>query len=197
MAEFKPAFDETIGKEGGYSNHKSDRGGRTWQGIAESFWGKKYPRIFQILDVADEMFKSDTSKKDEWLRSNHELSDLVESFYVTEFWDKTHLGDIPWQSIANRCFDIAVNCGVQRAGLVVQVALNIGNRNSKDYPDLVEDGFIGPRTISCIEVLASARGVKAVEQLLQHEHYHVYRDIVRKNPEQEVFFWGWFLNRVL
>ena len=33
MAAFDKAFDHTVGKEGGYSNHPSDRGGETMWGI--------------------------------------------------------------------------------------------------------------------------------------------------------------------
>ena len=40
MADFKVAFAKTIRFEGGYVNHKADKGGETYKGIARNFWPK-------------------------------------------------------------------------------------------------------------------------------------------------------------
>lgn len=40
MAEFKPAFEQTIAHEGGYMNDPDDPGGETYKGVARKYWPK-------------------------------------------------------------------------------------------------------------------------------------------------------------
>ncbi len=196
MAVYEISEVRTLGKEGGFSNVKKDKGGRTWQGVAERYWGEKYPRIFQILDEAKECYSQDLKAMERWLYNHQELSSMVHHFYKVEFWDVQQLDKIEWQTVADKIFDMGVNCGVGEAGYVVQRALNIANRNEVDYPDIKEDGGIGPLTRDCLGNLIAKRGILKTEILLAMEHFQTYRAIVRNDEEQEVFFWGWF-NRLL
>ena len=197
MGEYKISKARSLGHEGGFSNARRDRGKRTWQGASEVHWGKKYPRIFAILDEAKACYPSDFKAMEAWLYSHKELADLIDHFYLTEFWNKHSLASFKWQTICDKIFDMAVNCGVGEAGYVVQRALNMANRNEVDWPDIKEDGHIGTKqTIPCLEHLIAKRGLFKTEILLGMEHFHTYRTIVRNDPEQEVHFWGWF-NRLL
>lgn len=196
LAQYRTSKANTLGHEGGFANVKGDRGGRTWRGVAEKIWGKEYPDIFRILDEAGRKFAGDLKKMQAWLYAHELLEDLVDEFYHKEFWDKQEIGLMPWQSIADKLFDAAVNCGPQEIGFILQRCLNMANRNELDWGDIKEDGWIGPVTRRNLATLIDKRSLRKTEILIAMEHFQTYRAIVRNDPSQEKFFWGWF-NRLL
>lgn len=196
LAEYKVSKANTLGHEGGFANVKGDRGGRTWRGVAEAIWGDSYSEIFQILNMAATRFPDDIKSRETWLYAHEHLEDLVDMFYRTEFWDQQEMGLLPWQSVADKLFDAAVNCGPQEIGFILQRCLNMANRNELDWGDIKEDGWIGPVTRRNLATLIDKRGLFKTEVLIAMEHFQTYRAIVRNDPTQEKFFWGWF-NRLL
>ena len=78
---------------------------------------------------------------------------------------------------------------------MLQKSLNLYN-NVKDS-DVEVDGYIGPQTFGALQRLIDQIGEKNVAKVFALEQYVVYRDIALKDPEQEVFFWGWIRARVL
>src|SRR5512141_1451174 len=129
MADFKTAYKLTMVVEGDYANDPHDRGGETWRGIAR----KMHPDA-AIWSVVDE-YKSKPGFPGN-LKAAAGLEELVWLFYKKEFWDCLRLDDINDQRISNELFDTSVNMGQGIAATFLQRALNISNRNGKDYADL-------------------------------------------------------------
>lgn len=116
---FKKAFKDLIGIEGGYVNDPDDRGGETKYGISK----RSYPH----LDI-----------------KNLTLEQAQEIYY-RDFWFPALEKEYP---IAAEVFDTAVNMGKETAIKILQEALNLMNRNQHSYSDVIVDGALGPRTLS-------------------------------------------------
>lgn len=187
MANFDKAFDITMAHEGGYSNDPADMGGETYMGIARRYhpqW-EGWPTIDRI--------KSETGQIP-YGKKFPELDQSVRRYYKPTFWDPLRGDRIPDQLIAQELFDTAVNMGVSRAGKFLQRTLNCLNRNGQLYPDLDEDGKIGPATLGALEMLLPQEAGLVFKMLNVLQGCH-YIDFMTANPIQERFARGWF-NRV-
>lgn len=185
MADFKLAYFKTMGHEGGYVNNKNDRGGETYKGVAR----KKNPdwKGWALIDsykTNKEFIKM--LERDEFLQQ------LVLAFYKTLYWDALQLDVFKSQPIAEELFDTSVNIGTGTAIMLMQEALNLLNRNQKDFHDIEVDGIIGPRTIALLQGYPNSG---AMLKTLNGLQFSRYRYICKNNPTQEEFFHGW-LNRV-
>ena len=182
MASFDKAFQITLAHEGGYSNDPADLGGETFKGIAR----KANPNWagWPILDN----LKKDTKNFPKNLDADSSLQSHVKKLYKTNYWDVNKLDAVNDQEIASEAFDTSVNQGVGVAGRYIQEALNLLNRNQKNYPDLKVDGAIGNVTIG---VLNSHPNPKAVLKTMNGLQFMKYVKICEANPAQEKFFLGW------
>lgn len=182
------AFEKLIKHEGGYVNHKNDRGGETYMGIARKF----HPDWLGWIRV-------DTYKEapgfPKSLKSDELLTSLVKDFYKKHYWDALKLDDFPigFADLQFEVFDTAVNMGKSMAGKLLQRSLNILNRNEKIVHDIAVDGKVGNQTLFVIDKY-------------KHEAYYlfklfvlmkakIYIDILENNPTQEAFARGW-INRI-
>lgn len=173
--------------EGGYSNDPDDAGGETFLGISRVNW-PGWPGWGMI----DQMKAHGMGKKE--IESSRDLDALAARFYREQFWQRLN-GDALPAEVAAEMFDTAVNTGVHRAVLWLQQALNLLNRNARDYGDIVEDGSMGPGTMAALSAYLkrSATGpLLKVMNIIQGMHY---LDYMRKSPTQEKYARGW-LNRV-
>jgi lysozyme family protein len=127
------------------------------------------------------------------LRTNTQLAKLVVSFYKAQFWDKLSLDTVRNQDIADKLYDIGVNCGIGFAGKALQRTLNVANQNGRFYPDLVVDGNIGPKTIAALNAHPRQDVVFKCLNTIQGEHYI---ELAEGNKTQEDFINGWFTNRI-
>lgn len=180
MAQYLAAYQRAMAHEGGYSNHPADKGGETYKGIARKFhpsWDG-----WMIIDA----YKKNNSIKA--LTDDMELNQLVYEFYEEKFWNSNRLGELKSQDIANELFDTGVNVGKSKAARMLQIALNLLNRNEKDYADIKVDGVIGPNTISLTNSYPRPEVLLKVLNGIQFSHYMA---ICQKDPSQEVFFQGW------
>jgi lysozyme family protein len=185
MADFKIAFIKTMDHERGYANHPLDRGGETYRGIA-----RKFHPTWKGWELIDSYKKS---KNFESLLDNDAyLQSLVEQFYKINFWDVLSLDKLKSQLIATELFDTGVNMGHDVAANFLQSALNLLNRNQKDYKDLPVIGKIGPLTI---ETVNKYKNEAALVKTLNGLQFSRYRNICDHDSTQEVFFHGW-LTRV-
>ncbi len=187
MEAFDLALARTLANEGGYVNDPDDSGGETYRGISRvNFPG--WPGWGYIDQIkAHGMVKRE-------IEANADLARLGAQFYREQFWDRL-AGDALPPDVAAELFDTAVNTGVHRAVLWMQQALNLLNRNATDYPDIVEDGVMGPGTTRALEsyLKQNTTGpLLKVMNVLQGQHYI---DCMRKSPTQEKYARGW-LNRV-
>ncbi len=211
MADFKQTYNKSMNHEGSYSNDPTDRGGETWKGISR----KNFPEWggWAIIDgvvekeLGDkELNKTITKAIDKKLKASKELETLVQDFYKAEFWDRLMLDLIESQAIADELFDTAINTGLNTAARHLQHALNLMNRNQKDYADLKTDGKIGERTIKCFNALLKTAETikgrtlpmieKTILKALNGMQFNLYAEICRKDPTQETFFFGWVNNRI-
>lgn len=163
MEKFNKAFDLIIVKiEGGLANHKNDRGGLTNYGISQ----KAFPK----LDIRN--LTLDAAKK----------------IYYSNYWKTAQMNlDLLDEKTAIELFDIAVNMGVGTASRMLQSALNLMNRNQKDFADLTVDGLAGKRTME-----AYAKVNKDVLfKVLNGLQFSRYVAICEKDKTQEIFFNGW------
>ncbi len=108
--------------------------------------------------------------------------------YKNFFWDRNRYEEIENQTIADKLFDLAVNCGASEANVFIQQAVN---KIPGISALLIIDGVIGQKTISAINLVDSAR----LYQNLIFEAYNYYHDIA-KHGANKVFLNGW-VNRLI
>lgn len=176
-------INETIGKEGKFSDHPADRGGPTMWGITE-----KVARENGYTGPMSQMPRSTAYE-------------IYESVYLHApgFSRVLALNE----DIATELFDTGVNAGVGTASRMLQRALNILNEpldNLTLYPDLKVDGDIGTVTITSLELFLKYRkaaGEVVMMRLLNGFQVEHYARITEKRPANERFLFGWILNRVV
>lgn len=186
MATFYPAFQKTMGDEGGYSNDPDDPGGETYKGISRVYW----PRWsgWQYVDQMKLSGAVDVNKEPA------ALGQAVVGFYKEQFWDRFQGDGIPDQGIAEELFDQAVNFGVHAAVKALQEALNLANRNQKLWPDTEEDGKFGRGSMLTMQTAVKAGQVGLVFNLMNFIQAREYIARFKKSPVKEKYV-GWF-NRV-
>lgn len=194
MADFKTSYAIVKENEGGYANNPNDRGGETYKGIARKFWEEwsGWKVIDSIKLNMHRLLNADAAAINAALAKDTELQNAVLAFYKQNFWNELSLDQVNSQDIANELFDTAVNMSVNTAGTFLQRALNVLNKNGKDYADLLVDGKIGSKTVGVLNNHKSPARVLKVLNVLQGAKYVA---ICENNPSQEEFMFGW-LNRV-
>lgn len=188
MSDFAIAFERTSVNEGGWkADEAEDSGGETYRGVARNYhpnW-PGWPMIDAAKGEAD---------FHEALINSVVLNDLVEEFYLEEYWDRSRCAEMP-QAIANEVFDKAVLMGCGKSGKLLQQALNVLNRNEKDYPDIEEDGHVGPMTLRVLRLCVGlGREESLMKALVLFQGYHII-SVMLRNPVKEVYAAGW-LNRM-
>jgi lysozyme family protein len=158
---FEKAFIELIDIEGGYVNDPTDRGGETKYGISK----RSYPH----LDI-----------------KNLTLQQAKDIYYL-DFWKANGLDNIIKYELALELFDTGVNMGVGIAPRFLQEALNLMNRNQRDFPDLTVDGKIGPISIAAYKKVDDRILLKVLNGL----QFRRYAEICERKPSQEKYFNGW------
>ena len=98
--------------------------------------------------------------------------------------------DLPDQEIANWLFDVGVNASPRRAGRYLQKALNLLNRNERDYPDLKVDGSIGVMTISIMKKYLAKRSNLSLLFWIGVQMGSHWMNRAEQNPDQEEFING-------
>jgi lysozyme family protein len=158
---FKIAFKEIIGIEGGYVNDTTDRGGETKYGISK----RSYPNV----DIKNLTLKQ------------------AEEIYYNDYWFALKLDYINEVDIALELFDTCVNMGRWKASTMFQEALNLLNRNQISFKDLVIDGNIGVKTILAYNSVDK----KILLKVLNGLQFCKYKEICEKDKTQEKYFNGW------
>lgn len=178
MNDFEKMIQEVLGVEGGWSDHPSDRGGKTMYGITEAV-ARSYGYTGSMRDLP---------------------LDTALSIYRSRYWNPLNLDKVVKirRSIAHELLDTGINQGVGRAAEYLQRSLNALNRQQKDYADIIVDGDIGPATINALKAFLDFRGYKGEVVLLRALNalqgaFYIGIADGRKNED---FLFGWLLNRV-
>ena len=178
-ARIDAMIEATIGKEGGYSDHPSDRGGKTMWGITEAVARRNgYAGDMRALPRATAV-----------------------RIYRDEYLVKPGFAAIAAISepIAEELFDTGVNMGQAVPTLWLQQALNALNAQGKLYADIKEDGALGPCTRAALNAYLKARGADAVSVMLKALNCLQgarYLELARGRAANEDFVFGWLRNRV-
>lgn len=118
--------------------------------------------------------------------------------YRGRYWDALRADEIPDQAIATELFDTAVNCGVSVVSLFLQQALNVFNVRATKYPDIPEDGRVGPVTVGTLRRALAVASYYPVCLLRAVDNLQGVRyiELAKKKPKLERFLPGWYRNRV-
>lgn len=176
---FDDVIDGIVEREGGYSNDPNDRGGETMYGITKEV-ARKYGYNGPMRDLPRPL-----------------ACEIYRNVYVVEpgFDRVAVLSPI----IAEELIDTGVNMGVGTASKFLQRALNGLNREQRDYPDMREDGHIGPATLAALEAYLDVRGPggdAVMSKALNCMQGARYFEIVEGRPQNESFIFGWLRARV-
>ncbi len=181
MSDFSKALTKLIGAEGAYANNPNDRGQETYFGISR----RSFPQWIGWKTIDGLRTEPGFPKT---LGNVVVLTEQVKDLYKQEFWDKIHGDEIKSQDIANEIFDTAVNMGCDVAIRFAQHALNLLNRNQKNYSDLNADGVFGKLSLNTLnnfdEELILLRALNALQA-------NKYITLCDRDSSQEVFFRGW------
>lgn len=186
MADFSIAFKFTLGHEGGYSMDPNDPGGETIYGVAR----KKNP-AWEGWALVDN-FKKDVNNFPKNALADSAVMSHVKQLYKKQYWDVHLLDTVNSQEIANEIFDTGINVGTGKAASFLLLALNLLNRQQKDYADVPEDGKIEAADIALLNAHKRPQNVLKTLNGLQFMHYYT---ITKSKPDFEIYFNGW-LNRV-
>ena len=172
-------IEETIDREGGYSNHRADRGGATRWGITEA--------VARAHGYAGEMRALPREE--------------AAAIYRRTYWLRPGLDRVAMRApaVAAELFDTGVNMGPDIAVGFLQRALNALNRGARDYPDIAPSPRIDAATEKALDGFLRKRPrggetvlLKAIEAL-QGERY---LRLAERRPANEAFLYGWLANRL-
>lgn len=175
-------INDKTGVEGGYVNDPNDAGGETNHGITATL-ANQYKAQLQSLFSWDGTMRNLSLDMANWL-------------YTTEFWNKLNCDQLMaiHPLLADKMFDIAINSGKTSAVTYLQDYLNCANNQGQTYPDITVDGGMGPGTLRALQSFYGQRGAKGAADLVMMLCCYQganYRDLTKKKPSQEVFFFGW------
>lgn len=170
-------INEIIRVEGGYVNDPNDSGGETNFGITEAVAranGYTGPMVDMPREVAFDI-------------------------YSAKYWDAVRGDQLAQLSevVAEEVVDTSVNMGPGRAGRFLQRALNVLNKATGLYADLVVDGDIGPATLRALDAYLTARDGKELAKALNCLQGAYYIELAEKREKDERFVYGWLKNRVV
>ena len=170
---------EVLAAEGGFVDHKDDRGGATNWGITEAVarsWGWSGAMRDLPRDVALEIYRK--------------------RYVIDPGFDKVALLSA---HIAAELVDTGVNMGPVVAGRFLQRALNALNRQGADWADVAVDGAIGARSLAGLAALLRRRGAegeRVVLLALNALQGARYIELAEGRAANESFLFGWIGKRV-
>lgn len=184
MDKFDIAQDFTARWEGGLSDDKADKGGLTHWGVSLTFltdFSRDYDnrRFLHDLGVHPLPVTRATIRNLD--------TQQARAIFKCEFWDPLILDDMPVQ-MGVLLYDAAVNAGRRQS---VKLAQRGYNACVLHGVPLAVDGIFGPLTRAALK----QNNIENVRQAICTARENFYKEIVRKNPSQDVFLKGW-LNRV-
>lgn len=189
---FQAALKHLLRLEGGFVDHKNDKGGATNFGVSLRWLRDegRYDRDKNGWPDGDIDRDGDIDKLDVRGMTREQASRL----YFDHWWMRGFGGEgdpgfgaLP-QPVGEKLFDIAINAGRTRAAILLQRGL------ATSQPVAV-DGVVGPKTRAAVVAACSrTNGALALTRAIAAHQRAFYMDIVRRDPTQRVFLNGW-MNR--
>lgn len=169
MPDYRDAIKKVLEHEGGFVNHKADKGGPTNWGVTQAVYDKYIQEV-----TKNPSYKSTIAEI-----QNMPIGNAL-AIYKKNYWDVIQGDKITRYAIAAAIFDQAINRGPVAA--VKQAQRLLG---------LTDDGKVGPTTLSYLNKVDEAKFLASYLAASKT----AYQQIVANNPSQAVFLTGW-LNRV-
>lgn len=166
MSKIDDMIANLLKHEGGYVNHKADKGGPTNFGITQATYSRYLGRQASIADVRN-------------MSKQTAIAIYKKNYYLDPDIDK--LPDLVQPIV----FDVAVNSGPKTGIRMLQEVLK-----DHGYGIGLADGIIGPKTIKAASDYVQAQGHNAVNHLVNWR-VKFYKSIISSNPDQKVFEKGW------
>lgn len=166
MANPKILFKKIQKWEGGWSDHKADKGGKTNMGITLTTWkGCGYDKDGDGDIDADDLRLI--------------TPDDVFQVFKKNYWDRWQADHIRSQSLADILVDWVWGSGKHG---IVRVQRLLG---------LTADGIVGPKTLASLNEV----NARTFFQVVKEDRVRFIDELCEKNPSQEVFRKGW-INRI-
>jgi lysozyme family protein len=188
---FDTAVSKLLGIEGGYVNHRFDKGGATKFGISLRFLKSE-----GLIDLNrdgfadfDLDFDGDIDGADVRALSVADAKIL----YHQCFWQRDGIENLP-KPLGEAVFDQAVNGGSHAAKKMLQQAINLCLAKSQSAPaQITVDGQIGTRTLQAMNWVLAWGNLRMLALI---DAYRLvvanrYRAIVKNDSSQAVFLKGW------
>ena len=161
--DLQRSLDWLLEEEGGWSDHPSDRGGATFNGVTQTTYDDWRSRV-----------KKQT-KQSVRKASAAEIKELYDVMY----WRAAGCDRLPWP-INYVTFDAAVNSGVSRGVRWTQAGLGVD-----------QDGRVGPNTRAAAQkAVDEGDSAKLLAILDQRVQFLVA--LVRRDAKQLAFLLGWW-----
>lgn len=172
-------FNAILGKEGGYVNHPDDKGGPTNWGITQAT-ARAHGYVGDMRDLTRQQ-ALDILTADYWTGPRFDLVSEVSPVIAAELCDT------------------GVNMGPSVQTKWFQRWLNVFNIQGSLYPELIADGFIGPRTISALKVTCLDAGRRRAGNAPGSElqRGQRYLELAEQRSANETFVYGWVKERVV
>ena len=167
MSSIKELAPFILKWEGGFVNHKYDRGGATNKGVTLKVWQKL---------GFDNDKDGDVDLQDLILITDNQATQIMAKGY----WDDWQADKIENQAVANTLVDFAWGSGTKTSILLIQRLLG-----------LKADGVVGQQTL---KALNTANPKDLLEKIYAFR-INFLKSIVQRNATQKVFLKGW-LNRM-
>jgi lysozyme family protein len=156
------ALDYLLEEEGGWSNHKDDRGGATMYGVTQATYDG-YRRAKSLPKRSVRQIEHSEARE----------------LYDTMYWRAASCHLLPWP-ISYLTFDAAVNSGPSRAVRWTQAGLGVS-----------PDGKIGTKTLEAARATLEA-GDGARLYAIVDARVQFLSALVKSKPTQLAFLLGWW-----
>lgn len=184
----KGIIDNIIKIEGGSVSDPADLGGLTARGGLTMTLAKEYKHLWSKHGFSGDYREAPYS--------------LVFEIYELHFWNKMWLDDI-WKIspiICDCMMNWAINSGSTRPVKTLQRHVTLSNKKGTLYPDIIADGFFGPKSLEGLNnyfrVFEGKQPLRKTVITLIAAQWDFYGDITEAREENERFYSGWG-NRVL
>lgn len=151
--------------EGGFVNHKADRGGATKYGVTQgtlSLWLKRLASVDDVRNLTKE---------------------TAEEVYKSTYYYGPRIDTLP-EALQPQIFDMSINHGPRRAIVLLQDVLNVAGYTCSS------DGVLGPTTRKLAEQAYTAMGSYLINAISERRELF-YNAIVAGDPRQAAFINGW------
>ena len=161
MSRFTVCLGKVLGHEGGLSDYKADRGGRTNYGVTSATYNAYRTGLRLPRRPVDQITMEE-----------------VEAIYLT-YWKESRCDVLP-EPLDYLVFDCAINSGASRAIKLLQFVLGAD-----------VDGKVGQQTVKAIHEEVVCMGIDSLGKEYLDARREFYQSIVERDPSQSVFIAGW------